>query len=301
MNLFNSFIKKTVPHLPKWFATPFAKPYVAGETTQEALKNVAKLNQKGFKATLDILGEHVHSSSFAKNITSQYCNLYQQINDEKLNCTISVKPSHVGLNISYSEALKNMKIISKQAKELDNFLRIDMENSGLTDQTFKLLKDCKKITNEIGVAIQAYLFRSLNDINILANSDFNARICKGIYKEHSSVAYSHRSDIKNNFMSMAKSMAKKGSFAGYATHDQELIDELLNWIQAEKIPNEQFEFQTLYGVPMNGRLEMLINEGYTVRIYVPFGPDWFDYSIRRLKENPDIAKYVLKNFFSNGR
>ena len=101
-------------------------------------------------------------------------------------------------------------------------------------------------------------------------------------------------------MSMARSMAKKGSFAGYATHDQELIDELLSWIRSEKIPNEQFEFQTLYGVPMNGRLEDLINKGYSVRIYVPFGPDWFDYSIRRLKENPDIAKYVLKNFFKNG-
>jgi len=174
-----------------------------------------------------------------------------------------------------------------------------MESSDLTDQTFKLLNECKYTTKNIGVAIQAYLFRSLEDINTLADSDFNARICKGIYKEDSSVAFSNRSDIKNNFMSMAKSMVKKGSFAGYATHDQELIDELLNWIQTEKIPKEQFEFQTLYGVPMNGRLEDLINEGYTVRIYVPFGPDWFDYSIRRLKENPDIAKYVLRNFFRN--
>ena len=300
MNLFNSLIIKTVPHLPKWFTKPFAKPYVAGETTPEALKKVAELNQNGFKATLDILGEHVISSNLAKNITNQYCNLYQQINEGKLNCTISVKPSHIGLNISYSEALGNMKLISNKAKDLDNFLRIDMESSDLTDQTFKLLNECKKITKNIGVAMQAYLFRSLEDINTLADSEFNARICKGIYKEDSSVAFSNRSDIKNNFMLMAKNMVKKGSFAGYATHDQELIDELLNWIQTEKIPKEQFEFQALYGVPMNGRLENLINDGYTVRIYVPFGPDWFDYSIRRLKENPEIAKYVLKNFFKNG-
>ena len=300
MNLFNSIVMKTIPYLPKWFATPFAKPYVAGETAQEALKNVANLNQKGFKATLDILGEHVLSKSFAKKITNQYCNLYKKINNANLNCTISVKPSHIGLNISFSEALENMQIISKQAAELNNFLRIDMENSDLTDQTFKLLKECKNTSKDIGVALQAYLFRSLRDIDTLADSEFNARICKGIYKEDSSVAFSNRSDIKNNFMSMAKSMAKKGSFAGYATHDQELIDELLSWIQSEKIPHEQFEFQTLYGVPMNGRLEDLINKGYSVRIYVPFGPDWFDYSIRRLKENPDIAKYVLKNFFKNG-
>ena len=113
--------------------------------------------------------------------------------------------------------------------------------------------------------------------------------CKLVYKT--------KMDINNNFMLMAKKMAKKGSFAGYATHDQELIDELLDWIQTERIPSEQFEFQTLYGVPMEGRLENLIRNGYRVRIYVPFGPDWFDYSVRRLKENPNIAKYVLKNFF----
>ena len=291
---------KTVSHLPKWFATPFAKPYVAGETTQEALKNVSKLNQKGFRATLDILGEHVLSSNFAKKITNQYCSLYKQIGNEKLDCTISVKPSHIGLNISYSEALQNMKLISQQAKDLNNFLRIDMENSLLTDHTFKLLNECKSITKNIGVAIQAYLFRSLNDVNNLADSEFNARICKGIYKEDSSVAFNDRLGIKNNFMLIAKSMVAKGSFAGFATHDQELIDELINWIQTEKIPKERFEFQTLFGVPMDGRLEELINEGYAVRIYVPYGPDWFDYSIRRLKENPDIAKYVMKNFFKNG-
>ena len=154
MNLFNSFIKKTVPYLPKWFSQPFAKPYVAGETVEEALENVSKINEKGYNATLDILGEHVHSSQFAKNITEQYCTLYQHINDKNLKCTISVKPSHVGLSISYQEALKNLKLISSKAKELGNFLRIDMENSDLTDQTFDLLNECKQITQNVGVAIQ---------------------------------------------------------------------------------------------------------------------------------------------------
>ena len=297
MNLFNSIIMRTVSYLPKSFAKPFAKPYVAGETIEEALSNVKILNQKGFCATLDILGEHVKSKTFAKNITQQYCGLYQQINDHKLDCTISVKPTHIGLNISYAEALENITLISKKASELHNFLRIDMESSEYTEQTFGLLMDCKKITKNIGVAMQAYLLRSLNDIDKLANTEFNARICKGIYKENPSISYKTKMDINNNFMLMAKKMAKKGSFAGYATHDQELIDKLLDWIQTERIPSEQFEFQTLYGVPMEGRLENLIRNGYRVRIYVPFGPDWFDYSVRRLKENPNIVKYVLKNFF----
>ena len=301
MNLFNSFIKKTVPYLPKWFSQPFAKPYVAGETVEEALENVSRLNEKGYNATLDILGEHIHSSQFAKNITEQYCTLYQHISDKKLKCTISVKPSHIGLSISYQEALKNLKLISSKAKELGNFLRIDMENSDLTDQTFDLLNECKQITKDVGVAIQAYLRRSLNDLHNLADSNFNARICKGIYNEQSLIAFKNKTDIKNNFMAMAKVLAKKGSFAGFATHDQELIDELINWVEAKDIPKDKIEFQTLYGVPMNGRLESLIESGYSVRIYVPFGPDWFDYSIRRLKENPDIAKYVLKNFLKNGK
>ena len=127
MNLLDSLIKKTVPYLPKWFSKLFASPYVAGETVEEALMNVSKLNRKGFQATLDILGEHVYSPSIASNITEQYCTLYQRINDKNLNCTISVKPSHVGLNISYQEALKNFKLISNKAKDFGNFLRIDME------------------------------------------------------------------------------------------------------------------------------------------------------------------------------
>ena len=300
MDLFNSLIKKTVPYLPKWFSKPFAKPYVAGETIDEALNNVSKLNQKGFRATLDILGEHVQSSSIAKKITERYCAIYQCINDKNLNCTISVKPSHVGLDISYEEALRNLMFIASKAKELNNFLRIDMENSDLTDHTFDLFNQCKQVTVNVGVAVQAYLRRSVNDIHNLADDNFNARICKGIYNEHSSIAFQNNVNIKNNFLEMAKIMAERGSFVGFATHDQELIDELLKWIKTENISKSKFEFQTLYGVPMEGRLESLINQGYNVRIYVPFGPDWFDYSIRRLKENPDIAKYVMKNFFKNG-
>ena len=220
----------------------FCKTICSWRNCSRSFKKCRKLNQKGFKATIDILGEHVLSRSFAKNNQS-LLQFIPKINDANLNCTISVKPSHIGLNISFSEALENMKIISKQAKELNNFLRIDMENSDLTDQTFKLLNECKNITKDIGVALQAYLFRSLDDIDTLADSEFNARICKGIYKEDSSVAFSNRSDIKNNFMSMAKSMAKKGSFAGYATHDQKLIDELLSWIQSEKYLMSNLNFK----------------------------------------------------------
>ena len=293
----NSIITNILPYLPKWFSEPFAKPYVAGETEQEALMHVDKLNQNGFSATLDILGEHTKKSDFARKITNQYCELYDKINDAQLNCTLSVKPTHIGLNISESEAISNMLTIAKKANEYENFLRIDMESSDYTDQTFEIYKQCKSITENIGVVLQSYLFRSLDDINNLIDKNFNTRICKGIYKEHPSVAYQHKEEIIKNYLLMAKAVAYKGGFSGFATHDQNLIDRLLDWIEKDKISNHLFEFQVLYGVPMGGRLEALIEKGFSVRIYVPFGPDWFEYSVRRLKENPNIAGYVLKNLF----
>jgi len=201
------------------------------------------------------------------------------------------------LTISQSEAVSNMITIANTAKKFENFLRIDMESSKYTDQTFEIYKECKVITENVGVAIQSYLFRSLNDIEKLAKPDFNSRLCKGIYKEHHSIAFQNREDIKNNFLIMAKTMAKRGAFAGYATHDLDLIDRLLDWIKSENISNHLFEFQVLYGVPMGDKLGKLLENGHKVRVYVPFGPDWFEYSVRRLKENPDILGYVLSNIF----
>ena len=297
MKIFDSFITKSIPHLPKWFAKPFSKPYVAGETVEEALSKIKHLNSKGFSTTIDILGEHTEDTDIARDITHQYCNLYEQIENNGLDSTISVKPTHVGLSISKAEAVSNMLSILKKAKEFGNFLRIDMEDSNVTDQTFEIYMECKKMYDRVGVVIQAYLYRSENDIDTLANDQFNSRICKGIYKESKTIAYQDREDIRNNFLLLAKSMANKASFCGYATHDQSLIDRLLDWVESEKIDPHLFEFQSLFGVPMNGRLEQLVEKGFRVRIYVPFGPDWFDYSLRRLKENPDIAGYVISNLF----
>ena len=156
---------------------------------------------------------------------------------------------------------------------------------------------CKSYYSNVGIVLQAYLFRSLNDIELLSSKDFNSRICKGIYKESNLIAIQDHKLINKNFIKMAKAMFSAGSYSGFATHNQSLIDDLLLWIQKEHIPKNRFEFQVLYGVPMQGRLEFLIKNGYKVRVYVPYGKEWFDYSIRRLKENPNIASYVLNNFF----
>ena len=295
----NSFLTSTFPLLPRWIAKLFAKPYVAGETEDEAVTHVKALNDRGFAATVDILGEHVLTTDEARDITNQYCHIYDRIFSESLDCNISIKPTHIGLNISLAEAMANTTAILKKAREHGNFLRIDMENSPFTDQTFELYDHCKKIYENVGVVVQSYLHRSLEDVERLTNESFNSRICKGIYREPDTIAFQGREEIKDNFLDLAKAMAVKSAYAGYATHDHDLLDQLLEWIESKNISRDLFEFQVLYGVPMAGRLDVLRNAGYKVRIYVPFGPDWFDYSIRRLKENPDIAGYVIKNMFKN--
>lgn len=297
MSLFNSIVTSALPILPKWFAKPFARPYVAGQTEDDAVTHIRTLNEKGFSATVDILGEHVLTKEKARDITAQYCHLYDRILNESLDCNISMKPTHVGLNISLAEAMSNITTILKKAQEHENFLRIDMENSLFTDQTIEIYHHCKTIYNNVGVVIQSYLHRSIDDILILANDQFNSRICKGIYKESEYIAYQDREEIQGNFLKLAKNMVTRNAYSAFATHDQELIDRLLDWIITDKVPKDLFEFQVLYGVPMNGRLEALLGAGYKVRVYVPYGPDWFDYSVRRLKENPKIISYVLKNFF----
>lgn len=295
----NNIITSAVGYLPKWLAKPFANPYVAGENQEDVLKKVKVLNESGMCATIDMLGEHTKDQDEAKSVTNQYCEIFQKISGLNLDCNISVKPTHVGLDISYELARDNFLKLTNTAKKFSNFLRIDMESSKVTNHTIKVYKECKSVYDKVGLVLQAYLKRSVDDLKLLSKQSFNSRICKGIYNESSQISFNSRISINENYIKMAKLMHQSGSYAAYATHDQDLIDQLISWIKANKISKSSFEFQVLYGVPMQGRLEQLINQGYKVRIYVPYGKDWFDYSVRRLKENPNIIKYVLKNFLKS--
>ena len=296
--MINNLMASTIPLLPKWFVRFFSSPYVAGETIETALGHVKSINNKGFSATIDILGEHVLDTDTSHVITADYCELYEKINQMSLDCNLSIKPSHLGLDLSFDTAIKNFEIIINKAKESSNFLRLDMESSAHTDNTFRIYDYCKNQYPEVGVVFQAYLKRSIEDMERLARPGFNARICKGIYKEKLNIAYDDPDEIRNNYLSLVEIMIQKKAYACYATHDQYLIDRIIEVIKNQKLSNDQFEFQVLYGVPMNGRLEELFHSGYKVRVYVPFGPEWYEYSLRRLKENPNIAGYVIKNIFS---
>ena len=296
--MINNILASSVSVLPKWFIKFFSKSYIAGHGPKEVIDIVKNLNSQGLSATIDILGEHINSQEKTNSVTKEYIHIYNSIAKNSVDSNISVKPTHIGLDISMDLALENFKILINKASESSNFLRIDMESSKNTDSTFKIYNDLFKIYPKVGVVLQAYLKRSIADIEKLAGPGFNARICKGIYKENKNIAYQDPEDISKNFLAMAKAMLAKNCYACYATHDLQLIDDLVSLTKEMDADTSKFEFQVLYGVPMKDKLNELLKSGYKVRVYVPYGPDWYDYSIRRIKENPNIAGYVIKNLFT---
>ena len=297
MNLLNSILVKLLSYLPKWTVKPFASPYVAGITVDDAIKTVKSLNDKGFVATVDILGEHVKSMEESLKIKDYYCKLYDRLSDEKLDANISLKPTHLGMEIDLFLAEKNLLSILSKAKENNNFMRIDMENSPYTDATIDIYKKCLNKYDKVGMVLQSYLKRTAQDIKNLDSEKFNCRICKGIYRESEEIAYLDKEKIRDRFLEDVKAILNGKGYVAIATHDVPLIDKIEKWIIENKIPLDRFEFQVLYGVPMGSKLRHLLDKGYKVRNYVPFGEAWFDYSIRRLKENPNIMWYVLGNMF----
>ena len=297
-SIFNRFITTLIPLLPLSFVRMIARRYVAGESSQEALRIVQRLNENGYSVTLDILGEHSKNKPEAQTITNEYSDLYENIQTQKLDCNISIKPTHIGLDIGEGFARTNLITQLNKAHETSNFLRIDMESSEVTDTTLDLYNECKKQYSEVGTVLQAYLYRSEKDLKMLSeDSNCNLRLCKGIYSESPEIAIQKRQEINYNFLKLLRYAFVNNIYVGIATHDLELLQKAYKIIEELKVPINNFEFQVLYGVPMSGWLEKHKGNGYKVRVYVPFGKDWYAYSIRRLKENPDIAGYILKDIF----
>tara|TARA_Y100000589_G_scaffold155034_1_gene147610 strand:- start:2038 stop:2952 length:915 start_codon:yes stop_codon:yes gene_type:complete len=299
MKLINNLIIQIIPFLPKFFVKIVASPYIAGITDEEMLENVKKLNDKGFKVAIDILGEHVKTKDEATAVTNRYANLYNEITNRKLQANISIKLTHIGQDLGQNFVQNNLFKLVEAAKNNNNFLRLDMENTPYTDQTIKLYEIMKEKYDKIGIVIQSYLKRSMSDIERLADKNFNVRICKGIYVEDEELVFNDYSLIRESFIELVKKCLEKGTYVGIATHDEYLIDNIYSWIIENDISKNKYEFQVLHGVPMQKKLKKLINEGNTVRVYLPYGDNWYDYSVRRLKENPKMAGYIIKNIFSS--
>lgn len=278
----------------------FAGKYIAGEELQDAINLVRTLNLKGIYATMDVLGESIKSKDEAISAKNKCLEVLDAIEKNKLLANLSIKPTQMGLAIDEEFAYQQISEIVKKAKSINNFVRIDMEDSPFTDSTIRVYKRIYESIGHVGIVLQAYLKRTLNDVEQLNKLGTNYRLCKGIYVEPSSIAYKDRQEIRDNFMKALQLMLKNGNYVGIATHDDYLVEKSYALIKEMKIPTNKFEFQMLLGVKEELRYK-INDDGFKVRVYVPFGKDWYAYSIRRLKENPQIAMYVFKNIFSFGR
>lgn len=286
-----------LPYLPKRLVGLFARRYVAGETVEEALSVASELNDEGFQVTLDILGEQVASREAAFLVAGAYAHLYHQIAGANLRANISLKPTHLGLNLGRGICQENLFTILEAARATGNFLRIDMEGSPYTGDTLDLYHTCQERYSQVGPVLQAYLLRSRDDLTQLLAPSLNVRICKGIYREPPDRAIQDREAINDNFLDLVRQAFEGGAYVAIATHDLTLISRVLALIRELQIRAPRFEFQTLHGVPMAGKREALLREGFKVRVYLPFGQAWHEYSLRRLSENPDIVGYVLRNLW----
>ena len=298
ISMINSIFTTFIGLLPKPLVSIFAKQYVAGESINSVLKVVRKINNSGFKATIDILGEHITNKEEINNIVAEYNKLYTQINKQNLDANISIKPTHIGLDISLDYALSNFNNILNNAKKYNNFLRIDMESSKVTDDTIAIYNKLLENFSNVGPVFQAYLYRTYKDIQNMTNKSLlNFRLCKGIYKEPENIAIANYKKVNENYLKILEYAFEHKIYIGIATHDKHLIDQCYSLIKKHNVSRDQFEFQVLYGVPMDKYMEKHKQNNYNVRIYVPYGKQWYEYSIRRIKENPNILFYVLKNLF----
>ena len=283
--------------MPRSFVRFFSRKYIAGETIESAVKLVKEFNSKDIYATLDVLGESVKNEEEAVNAFNNAMKVFDAIVDNNLKANLSVKPTQLGLEINEELAYEHILKLVKRANEIDNFVRIDMEDSPYTDTTIDIYKKVFENYNNVGIVLQAYLKRTYNDTVLLNKLGTDYRLCKGIYIEPASIAYKSKETVRDNYVKVLETMLKNGNYVGIATHDEYLINEAYRLIEELKIPKDKFEFQMLLGVREDLR-DKINNDGFKIRIYVPFGKDWYPYSIRRLKENPKIAWHILKNIFS---
>ncbi|MAV64075.1 MAG: proline dehydrogenase [Candidatus Marinimicrobia bacterium] len=297
MKLLDTFIYHILKRTPKKVIKAFSKRYVAGFSLNETLQICKKLNKEGYCITLDILGEHTKTLDEANFITNKYLALLETISRKNINANISVKPSHIGHDLGIKIFEKNLIKLAEKAESLSNFIRIDMESSKLTDDSISTFKKLSHRFSNLGIVLQAYLFRSLNDLKKLKNHNLNFRLCKGIYKEPSDIAIQDKDAINKNYLKILEYAFLNKIYIGIATHDKSLLLQSYNLIKKLKIPKDNFEFQGLYGVPLEEWYKNHLKNNYKVRLYLPFGDDWYEYSLRRIKENPNIAKYVIKNLF----
>jgi proline dehydrogenase len=297
MSLFDSLVKYGMPFVPKLIVGRVARRYVAGDTIDDAVRMLRSLNEEGAMGTVDVLGEEVREPGRATAAVDEYLRLLDRIEDEKLDANISVKPTMLGLKIDQALCEENVSRIVGRATEFNNFVRIDMEDHTCTDGTIRLFRQMhEKHQASVGVVLQSYLHRTIADINDLLPLTPNIRICKGIYREPREIAWKEFETIRANFVFATEKLLSSGAYVGIATHDPHLVWAGMQIVDHLGLDRDRYEFQMLLGVDPELRRIILAN-GHRLRVYVPYGRDWYPYSIRRLRENPTVAHHVVRAMF----
>lgn len=296
MSLFNTLIRTTLPITPKPLIRFFAKRYVAGTSLADAVATVRRLQSEGCCATMDVLGESVTSRELAHSAVDLYLQVLDAIEEHSLDANVSLKPTQMGLAIDEGFCLECIGAILERAAAKKIFVRIDMEDSPTIDATLRVFRALDEhYPRGCGVVLQSRLRRTLQDAADLARDRVNVRLCKGIYLEPRRLGYLERDIIRNNFMHVLEVLLRGGSYVGVATHDEYLVCESIAMAHRLGVSGDGYEFQMLLGVDPELR-RILTTAGHRLRVYVPFGTHWYPYSVRRLRENPTIARAGLQAF-----
>ena len=277
-------------------AKSFANRFVAGETLDSALAAVARLNDRGITASLDLLGESVHNEIEARAAGQAYVNMLDKLNERRADANVSVKLTAMGLDVSEDLCVAIMHKILQRARDYQTFVRIDMEGSAYTQRTLDLFEQrlYPAYRENVGIVLQSYLYRTFADVERANVLKARVRICKGAYKEPETVAYPAKKDVDANYVKCMQALMLHGNYPGIATHDEAVISEAKRFARENQIPADKFEFQMLYGVRRDLQ-DKLVREGYRMRVYVPFGTQWYPYLMRRLAERPANVAFITGN------
>lgn len=288
---------RLVERLTLKYGKKMARKFIAGDTLEQALEETKRLNQLGIMVTLDHLGEGITSLDEATGYKNQYIKLLEGISGHRVNANVSLKPTQMGLSLDQETCYANVRSVAARAKELGNFVRLDMEDSTFTQVTIDMtLRLHAEGMSNVGTVLQAYLFRTDNDVKALMKAGVNLRLVKGAYKEPATIASQRMSDIIIRYKKMIQRHLDQGKYTAIASHDDRIINWVKEYAARHRIPKDAFEFQMLYGLRMNDQAE-LARERYRIRCYTPYGTMWYPYYTRRLAEKPANLMMVVKNMF----